>query len=275
MSENDSTQAQTDIERNADSPHTQNAGNVSEAQPELTDDAVKKALDVATELKQEGNDHFRTQDWNAALAAYRSALGRLPKRPSPPKLAEQDKGKERDVDEDEDAPPPEPAAAAPTATSADSPLPTFSAELQTECGKARAILNANIAACYVKLGEHKDAVAACTQALLDDPTYVKALQRRAACNEELDTWSSLTSAQEDYTKLLELLPPSSPQVTETRRKLHALKPRVEAAQKRETSEMLGKLKDLGNTFLGNFGLSTDNFKFEPNGQGGYSMNFTR
>lgn len=25
--------------------------------------------------------------------------------------------------------------------------------------------------------------------------------------------------------------------------------------------------------LGKFGLSTDNFKFEPNGQGGYSMNF--
>lgn len=25
--------------------------------------------------------------------------------------------------------------------------------------------------------------------------------------------------------------------------------------------------------IGNFGLSTDNFKLEPNGQGGYSMNF--
>ena len=57
--------------------------------------------------------------------------------------------------------------------------------------------------------------------------------------------------------------------------------------------MLGKLKGLGNSILGtlldynmvagnptlssqgNFGLSTDNFKFEPNGQGGYSMNFTQ
>jgi hypothetical protein len=80
-------------------------------------------------------------------------------------------------------------------------------------------------------------------------------------------------------------------VTETKRKLQTLKPRVEAAQKRETDEMMGKLKDLGNTVLGgetinytlhithshtgNFGLSTDNFQFVPNGQGGYSMNFVR
>lgn len=57
--------------------------------------------------------------------------------------------------------------------------------------------------------------------------------------------------------------------------------------------MLGKLKGLGNsilgerdgswplfhtkfwTFVGNFGLSTDNFQFTPNGRGGYSMNFVR
>lgn len=26
---------------------------------------------------------------------------------------------------------------------------------------------------------------------------------------------------------------------------------------------------------GNFGLSTDNFQFVPNGQGGYSVNFTK
>lgn len=33
-------------------------------------------------------------------------------------------------------------------------------------------------------------------ALKDDPHYVKALQRRAASNETLDTWTSLSSAQE-------------------------------------------------------------------------------
>jgi len=76
----------------------------------------------------------------------------------------------------------------------------------------------------------------------------------------------------DYNKLLSLV--SSPsQLAEVRRKLQQLKPRLEGAQKREMDDMLGKLKGLGNSILGNFGLSTDNFKFAPNGQGGYSVNF--
>ncbi|KAJ2914225.1 hypothetical protein MD484_g6165, partial [Candolleomyces efflorescens] len=58
-------------------------------------------------------------------------------------------------------------------------------------------------------------------------------------------------------------------------KLRKLQPRIEAAQKEETSEMLGKLKGLGNSLLGNFGLSVDNFKLQPNGQGGYSVNFVK
>ena len=131
-------------------------------------------------------------------------------------------------------------------------------------------------------------------ALLDDPIYVKALQRRATSNEKIGTWSSLSSAQEgrsitiqiqifqvesismtDYQTLLDLLPSTSPQLPEVRRSLQSIKPRAEQAQKKEMGEMMDKLKGLGNSVLGNFGLSTDNFKFEPNGQGGYSMNFVR
>lgn len=127
-------------------------------------------------------------------------------------------------------------------------------------------------------------------ALKDDPHYVKVLQRRAASNETLNTWTSLASAQEgpslflhpasplrltssrstlnsvltilspcvtarielatDYNTLLSLLPSGSSQSREVQRSLASLKPRVEAAQKRETDEMFGKLKGLGNSILG-------------------------
>jgi len=138
----------------------------------------------------------------------------------------------------------------------------------------RAVLNANIGACFVKLGDHKEAVKSCSEAILDDPTYIKARERRAASNDILNTWTSLTAVQEDYNALLKLVT-SPPQQSDIRRKLQLLKPRLDAAQKQETDEMLNKLKGLGNSILGNFGLSTDNFKFQPNGAGGYSVNFSQ
>src|SRR5277367_2797023 len=56
----------------------------------------------------------------------------------------------------------------------------------------------------------------------------------------------------DFTTLLQILPPSSPKVAKIRQSIQSLKPRIEFAQKRETDEMLGKLKTLGNSLLGEF-----------------------
>jgi hypothetical protein len=106
-------------------------------------------LQEAAEIKEEGNDSFRGQQWNDALVAYRRALARLPKRPVADSSASR-KGKARESDDPldtsegdvvneqlKDAPDEMPHAEPP--------------EQQTQCSKARAILNANIAACYVKL----------------------------------------------------------------------------------------------------------------------------
>ncbi|KAF9036420.1 TPR-like protein [Hymenopellis radicata] len=218
---------------------------------------VEACLRRADELKLEGNDHFRASRWSEALVAYQSGRGQLPKRKDVKKPITKEDTKDPESEDE-------------------SPAQELSDESDSEangsdaaCSQARAILNANIGACYVKLagGEHAHAVEACTEALRDDPNYIKALQRRAASNEVLDTWTSLTSAQEDYNTLLKLSPENSTQRSEIKRNLNKLQPRVEAAQKKETTEMLGKLKGLGNSILGNFGLSTDNFQFTPNGQG--------
>ncbi|KAI0800921.1 hypothetical protein C8Q74DRAFT_454931 [Fomes fomentarius] len=236
---------------------------------------LRTCLTNSNELKQEGNDHFRVKRWSEALVAYRSALGHLPKRPQPQLSPSKNRNGDPDDDTAEESPPDNETS---EETSAQDVLPEEQApptDLDIECAKARAILHANIGACYLKLGEHKEVVTACTEALKDDPKYIKALQRRATANEQINSWSSLSSAQEDHKTLLGLLPSGSPDIVSTRRSLAALAPRVETAQKRETAEMLDKLKGIGNSVLGNFGLSTDNFQFVPNGQGGYSMNFVQ
>ncbi|EIM83355.1 TPR-like protein [Stereum hirsutum FP-91666 SS1] len=268
-----------------------------------TDEDIQTCLRDAEALKVEGNDHFRASRWNEALASYRSALGRLPRRKFVERKTKEGargrkkwdiKGKGReDGDEDEEkakesvdaavssssvqAEPGEASGAAEEKEdkAEEKEEPVKLSPLEMECAKARSVLNANIGACHIKLKENAAAVEACTEALLDDPSYIKALQRRAQCNEALNTWSSLTKAQEDYTTLLDLLPDSSPQLRDVNRALTRLGPRIEVAQKQELEEMMGKLKGFGNSLLGKFGLSTDNFKFEPNGQGGYSMNFAR
>lgn len=62
----------------------------------------------------------------------------------------------------------------------------------------------------------------------------------------------------DYKSLLELLPPTSPQVAQTKRSLQLLEPRQQAAQKKEMAEMTGKLKNLGNSILGMSSFSSAN-----------------
>ena len=58
-----------------------------------------------------------------------------------------------------------------------------------------------------------------------------------------------------------------------REALATLPPRIEVAKKEEVGEMMGKLKELGNSVLKPFGLSTDMFKFTQGEGGGYSMSF--
>jgi hypothetical protein len=57
--------------------------------------------------------------------------------------------------------------------------------------------------------------------------------------------------------------------------LQRLPPIIAAKQEKEREEMMGQLKDLGNKFLGLFGLSVDNFKAEKDASGGYKLNFSK
>jgi hypothetical protein len=114
----------------------------------------------------------------------------------------------------------------------------------------------------------------CTQALKLDPLYTKALLRRAQANEKMSTSTSMTESLEDYKKLKKTNVDTYT-LRECQRAERELPNKIKEKMEKEKEEMMGKLKDLGNTLLGKFGLSTDNFQMQPDpsGSGGYSMNF--
>lgn len=145
----------------------------------LTPIVAQTCLRDAEALKVEGNDHFRASRWNEALASYRSALGRLPRRKFVErKTKEGARGRKKwdikgkgteDGDEDEEkAKESVESAVSSSSVQAEPGEASGAAEekeekaeekeeavklspLEMECAKARSVLNANIGACHIKL----------------------------------------------------------------------------------------------------------------------------
>lgn len=231
------------------------------------------------------NSCFAKADYDGALVHYNDALARLPPREALRLDEERDvtdadeadvKGKARQVEDEDD-------------NNEDDE------EAENEIKTLRAIIYANVAACRMKLESWQEAVEACNQSLLDDENYIKALHRRAQSNEKLGTWTSLTSAQEgrsphrlslrlcsatnsellDYKRIL-TLPNHPPSLRRSLLEALARLPgEIETVAAQEKEEMMSKLKGVGDSVLGWFGLSTDNFQMKKGQDGGYSLNFVR
>lgn len=133
----------------------------------------------------------------------------------------------------------------------------------------RSICHANRAACFSKLGKHEETIKECTKALELNPTYIKALVRRAEAHEKLEHFEEAIT---DMTKILEL----EPSHDLARRSVIRLKPLADEKREKMKEEMIGKLKEMGNSLLGRFGMSVDNFKAvkDPN-TGSYSVSFQK
>lgn len=139
------------------------------------------------------------------------------------------------------------------------------AEFKEEC----AVYYCNRAACWVHLGRDQEVVEDCSVALKLKSGYAKALMRRAQASERLD---KLEDALKDYKEVLALDPGNRV----VRAKMPGLEKECAARMEKLKTETIGKLKDLGNSVLSNFGLSLDNFKMQqdPN-TGSYSFSFQK
>lgn len=130
-----------------------------------------------------------------------------------------------------------------------------------------AVYYANRAACSLRLEDYEASSKDCTAAIKIDKDYVKAYARRATAREAL---GDVEGAYEDYEKTLELAPRDGA----ASRAKERLRPIVEKKREEMKDEMIKSMKDLGNSLLGNFGLSLDNFKAEKDETtGSYSIQF--
>jgi tetratricopeptide (TPR) repeat protein len=133
----------------------------------------------------------------------------------------------------------------------------------------RAVLYSNRSASKVKLELKEAAIEDCSLALEHNPGYMKPLVRRAKLYDEMD---KLDEALGDYKKIVEL----DPSNRDANIALQRLPSQINERNEKLKTEMMGKLKELGNMVLRPFGLSTENFQLQqdPN-SGSYSVNFTK
>lgn len=112
-----------------------------------------------------------------------------------------------------------------------------------------------------------EAARSCSSAIEIDPAFIKGYMRRSAALEQLD---DLDNALGDAKKVLELDPGND----WAKGVVKKLEPIVAERHEKLKTEMMGKLKDLGNSLLGHFGMSLDNFKAEKDpSTGSYSIKF--
>jgi tetratricopeptide (TPR) repeat protein len=208
---------------------------------ELPDD--KKDLEAAMAFKSEGNRHFGLGEFDTAIACYTEALRHLPR---------------NDASDNQ-----------------------------------RAICYANRGACHLASGRLHDTVYDCDRALEFNGAYAKALARRAATLEQLGKLEeaargmsllcvnrSLSGIEtvlffceiSDLAHLLKLDPGNR----SSREGISRLEAAIKARDEKLKTEMLDKLKGLGKTILGKFGMSLDNFKaVQDPATGSYSLSFQR
>lgn len=207
------------------------------------------SYDELLDIKESANTYFKEGKYIAAMELYADAIAEIDKM-------------NRNVKE---------------------PVGTENAEssedietIETPLATLHATLYSNKATCHFKLQDYAKTIAAASSALTVQPGMTKAKLRRAAAYEQMAQSSpverkggsiALEKAIADYTELTNSFPYAEAKVQQ-------LKVMLKPMQAREQAEMMGKLKDMGNSLLGKFGMSLDNFNFvKDEKSGGYSMNF--
>ena len=121
--------------------------------------------------------------------------------------------------------------------------------------------------CFKQLREFDNAIDNFSKSLLFNQENHKAQYQRLELNYNKGEY---LEAQEDYIKLKQA---DSKLLSEFITSEYILNLKAEEKKKELTGEMMGKLKDVGNSLLGMFGMSLDNFQLNQNNGGGYNIQY--
>lgn len=147
-----------------------------------------------------GNQAFGKGDYTEALKYYQLALTTCPSIPST-SIASVSDDDQDDNDNEND----EESGEEPSINNSATTDTKINAEVATKYRTERAVYHANMAACHIKLKEYQLAIEGCSAALELDPSYMRALQRKAQAEELLGTFASMNQAKEDHLKVVETL----------------------------------------------------------------------
>lgn len=255
--------------------------------------------------KQQGNAEFQQKQWLDAYDCYTRAIHATPGEPAADEILERQEAwnqarqeryrqelraqdearrnkKGNDDDNSDNEPTQQPDRSRTERFMLDPPHPHATALATYYCNRAAALLH---------MERYDHAIEDCNLAIILNPAYVKAYIRRSTAYEQLqhqlqhssrtgdDNDDEDTSANENIAKALQdvqqalQLDPSNAQIRSTVARLQKLE---DARLEKLKVETMDKLKDLGNSILGNFGLSLDNFQTQkdPN-TGSYSISFNQ
>lgn len=133
--------------------------------------------------------------------------------------------------------------------------------------ETKAALYSNRAACFMNLDEADMCLTDSDHALSLKTPYPRARCRKfwalRKTGKKNDAFTELKTAIEEDPSI------ATTHATE----LREIEREAEEEAERMKTEAMGQLKDLGNKFLGLFGLSTDNFQMQQGPDGGYNMQF--
>jgi len=109
-----------------------------------------------------------------------------------------------------------------------------------------------------------ESVESCSKAIELKPDYIKALYRRGMAYSKLD---QLEKAVADFDGIFEIDPSLR---TQYQSEYEDIKKRMHVRMEEEKAKMISGLKDLGNSLLGHFGMSLNDFQKDPT-TGSYTL----